>query len=86
MTAMTSATEKRFARVQGNLRMQLSARMAEREDVIISKLVTAYRSGKLTSDALFGGIAAIAELRSIQDEAKRDLMQATDDAQSIFTN
>lgn len=83
---MTPAAEKRFARVQGNVQIQLAARMKEREDSIITKLVMAYRGGKLSSEMLFGGIAAIAELRSITDEAKRDLMQATDDAQSIFTN
>ena len=53
--------------------------MREREEALISKLVTAYRSATLTSEMLFGGIAAISELRAIVSEAERDLMQATDD-------
>lgn len=80
---MNSTFERRFARVQEATRVGLANRMAEREHTIVSKLVTAYRGGKLTSEMLFGGIASISELRSIADEAQRDLMQATDDSTSL---
>lgn len=80
---MTPTVEKRIARVQGNVQVNLTRRMKDREEVIISRLVTAYRGGQLTSEILFGGIAAIAELRSIINDAERDLMQATDDVSSF---
>lgn len=79
MATMSPTTEKRFARVQGDVQIRLTQRMRSREEAIISRLVTAYRSEQLTSEMLFGGIAAISELRAIVSEAERDLMQATDD-------
>lgn len=83
---MNSSTEKRFQRVQQNVKAGLSARMAERERAIIDRLLLEYRSGTINSEKLFGGIAAIAELRSIISEAERDYMQASDDAFSLTQN
>jgi hypothetical protein len=80
---MNEATEKRFARVQEANRIGLESRMLDREKKIIDRLVMAYNSGKLYSEVLFGGIAAISELRSIIHETERDLMQAADDIHSI---
>lgn len=80
---MNSSIERRFQRVQDNARASLSRRLTERRDSIISRMITEYRSGTLTSEKLFGMAAAISELKSILDEAERDLMQATDDAVTI---
>lgn len=82
---MTPTMERRFAKVQGDVQIRLVQRMREREQSIISRLVTAYRSEKLSSEMLFGGIAAISELRAIIHDAESSLMQATDDA-SKFTS
>ena len=78
MATMSAADEKRFARVQGNVQANLKHRMQERQEIILSRLVAAYRGEQLSSEMLFGGIAAISELRAIINEADRDLMQATD--------
>ena len=80
---MTPAMEKRFARVQQATQLNLAQRMKDRETLIVDRLVMAYRSNKLSSEVLFGGIAAIAELRAIISDAERDLMQATDDSHQI---
>lgn len=80
---MNPTIERRFQRVQGDSKAHLAQRMLDREQSIISKLVLSYRSGIVTSEELFGGIAAIAELRSIVSEASRDLLQASDDAQTF---
>lgn len=82
---MNPATEARFKRVQDATRASLTRRMYEREQKIISSLVMDYRSGTITSEKLYGGIAAISELRSIVTEAEHDLMQASDDASQLFT-
>ncbi len=52
---------------------EMSGRIAEREQRIISRLVSEYRSDSLTNDALRGGIGAIAELRSVMDDMKRKM-------------
>lgn len=80
---MNSTIERRFQRVQGDTKAHLAQRMAEREQLIISKLVMAFRAATITSNDLYGGIAAIAELRSIASETERDLMQASDDAEQL---
>ena len=81
---MNSSMEKRANRVQQAARVGLQSRMFEREQNVISRLVTEYRSGTLTSEKLFGGIAAISELRSIAVEAEHDLMQVQDDSLNMF--
>lgn len=80
---MNQQFERRVARVQEATRLGLGNRMADREQKIISNLVTYYRSGKVTFEMLFGGIAAISELRAIAHDADSDFMQATDDSNSL---
>lgn len=53
-------------------------RLYEREASIINRLVAAYRSEQVTSDQLFGGIAAIAELRSMAIAVQQDEQLAED--------
>ena len=64
--------EQRLSRVQQSTKLNLAQRMADREQTIIAKLVSHYRAGKLDANALFGGIAAISELRAIASEAEHD--------------
>lgn len=71
-----TVNEARLARVQGAAKVALIQRMKEREQAIITRMVVAYRAGKATSESLFGGIAAIAELRSIVTEAEQDQLMA----------
>lgn len=81
---MNSASEARFKRVQEAARSGLNKRMYEREQKILDRIVLEYRSGTITSEKLYGAIAAISELRSIVIEANTDLMQAQDDSSSMF--
>lgn len=80
---MNPTTEARMKRVQDASRSHLTARVQAREQIIIDRLVLQYRSGTITNEALHGGIASIAELRSMALEAERDLMQATEDAENL---
>lgn len=80
---MNEQQERRINRVQQNARIGLVERMKAREEAIISKLVLAYRGGKLNSEALFGGIAAIAEIRSIVIEAEQDYSRAAATSKDI---
>lgn len=77
---MNPRTEERFKRVQDAAKSSLSRRMYEREQKIISRIVMEYRSDTITSEKLFGAVAAISELRSIVTEVDQDLMQASDDS------
>lgn len=77
---MNPRTERLANRVQAAARSDLARRMAERELMVINKIVLAYRSQTLTSEQLWGAVAAIAELRSVASEAERDLMSATEDS------
>ena len=81
---MNSSMEKRAQRVQEAARIGLQRRMYEREQSIIARLVTEYRSGTITSEKLYGGIAAISELRSIAVQSEHDLMQAEDDTLNLM--
>lgn len=83
---MNVTTEKRLARVQEASRIGLAHRMADREKKIIDRLVLSYRSNKLSSEMLFGGIATISELRSIINEAEHDIMQATDEVEQLTSS
>lgn len=67
-----SDLETKLRRVQGAAKAALIERMRDREAQIITRLVAAYRSGKADANMLYGGIATIAELRSIIIEAEHD--------------
>ena len=80
---MRQDIETRINRVQEAARAGLARRMQEHEDKIINRLVSAYRSGTLTSEMLFAGIGSVAELRSVAYEAEHDLMMAAQDSENI---
>ena len=73
-------------RVQENTRLGLAKRMAERENAIITKLVIAYRANKLDPNMLYGGIAAISELRSIVVESEQDYHRAARVVENLTGN
>lgn len=75
---MTPAQEKLAKRVQEARQSALLNRLYEREQAILKRLVTAYHSDSLSSEHLLGGIAAIAELRSMALDVERDEMIASD--------
>lgn len=80
---MNISTEQRFRRVQEAAQSGLVRRCREREEAVIARMLTAFRSETATSEFLFGCVAAISELRSLANDAERDLMQASDDAASF---
>lgn len=75
---MNPKQEELARRVQEARQSSLLNRLYEREGAIISRLVAAYRADTLSSDQLFGGIAAIAELRSMAISVNQDEMIASD--------
>lgn len=69
---MKPEEEERIARVQANAKLSLTRRLEEREHSIITRMVVAYRSGRLESEQIVGMVGAISELRAIAEEAERD--------------
>lgn len=49
----------------------------ERENKIINKMISDVRKGKSTYESLYGGIAAIAELRSTTKDIEQSLTEST---------
>lgn len=72
--------EERLRKVQAAARADLQHLVNERETRIINKLVASYRGGTLTDAELHGGIAAISELRHMQQDAEHNYMNA----ESVF--
>lgn len=81
--SMHEKVEQRFVRVQANTQIHLAQRMQAHETAILNKLILQYRSGTLTHESLYGGIATISELRSIVAAAEKDLMMAQEDAKNL---
>lgn len=75
---MNLRQEKLFQRVQEAQKSALANRLYEREQAILARLVSAYRADKLSHEQLFGGIAAIAEIRSMLVSVDQDQMLAAD--------
>lgn len=80
---MTPESEKRLTRVQMAARSGLAKLVYERELSIINRLVAAYRGGTVNSEQLFGGIAAISELRHMAVDAEHDYMKAEDEMNQL---
>lgn len=75
------------ARYLGLVRRELVSRAQVQESKIISKLVSKYRSGSITTEDLHGGIGEITALRNMQSlleveigrnaQAQRELLNGT---------
>lgn len=59
---------------------EIADRIAFKEGQIINRLVSAYRSNKLTGDMLVGAVASIAEMRSLVGDLETEIQQGIEAA------